>query len=180
MTGNMGGIVIRADAGIIQDDMVLCDSIDSPLMSGNGQGVIVPLSVYRECVSEYPLCGVMLSMKATGVSNIFSSGEGDILLNAPVVAIQGIRFNDGRVFSFARTLSVMGYNGVIRLYPPCIPDQVMHAFSCGFHEICLSDEILSKKSLQQWMKVLADGMSAGHYQASFYYNSIVALRNRSE
>lgn len=59
-------------------------------------------------------------------------------------------FSDGRGFSLARRLRLLGYRGRLRATGHLIADQYGHARRCGFDEIEIEDELAARQPQAQW------------------------------
>jgi uncharacterized protein (DUF934 family) len=60
-------------------------------------------------------------------------------------------FNDGRGFTLARRLRVLGYTGRLRAHGHVIADQYTMARRSGFDEVEISDDLAARQSTDQWM-----------------------------
>jgi uncharacterized protein (DUF934 family) len=58
---------------------------------------------------------------------------------------------DGRGFTLARSLRLLGYTGKIRAYGHVLADQYAMARRCGFDEIEISDEMATRQPEDQWL-----------------------------
>jgi len=72
-------------------------------------------------------------------------------------------FNDGRAFTIARRLRMMGYTGRLRAHGHVIADQYAMARRVGFDEVEISDDLATRQPATQW-SFRAD-WQAHHYQA---------------
>jgi len=59
-------------------------------------------------------------------------------------------FNDGRAFTIARRLRMMGYTGRLRAKGPVIADQYAMARRVGFDEVEIPEEIAARQPAEQW------------------------------
>jgi uncharacterized protein (DUF934 family) len=59
-------------------------------------------------------------------------------------------FSDGRGFTLARRLRVMGYSGRLRAQGQVIADQYAMARRCGFDEVEISDDLAARQPEDQW------------------------------
>ena len=59
-------------------------------------------------------------------------------------------FNDGRGFTLARRLRLMGYQGRLRAQGPVIADQYAMFRRSGFDEVEIPDEIALRQPEDQW------------------------------
>ena len=59
-------------------------------------------------------------------------------------------FNDGRAFTVARRLRVMGYKGRLRALGPVIADQYAMARRTGFDEVEIPDDLAQRQPQAQW------------------------------
>ncbi len=72
-------------------------------------------------------------------------------------AIELIRVNfpefaDGRGFTIARVLRLMGYDGRIRASGHVITDQYAMARRAGFDEVEIDDELAARQPEEQWLR----------------------------
>ena len=72
-------------------------------------------------------------------------------------------FSDGRAFTIARRLRMMGYTGTLRAQGPVIADQYAMLRRVGFDEAEIPDDLALRQPAEQW-EVRAD-WQAYHYQA---------------
>ncbi|GGM10765.1 DUF934 domain-containing protein [Pseudooceanicola nanhaiensis] len=72
-------------------------------------------------------------------------------------------FSDGRGFTIARRLRVLGYSGRLRAKGHVIADQYAMARRSGFDEVEISDELAARQPEDQW-KFRAD-WQAHDYQS---------------
>lgn len=72
-------------------------------------------------------------------------------------------FSDGRAFTIARQLRMMGYAGEIRALGPVIADQYAMARRVGFDAVEIPDDLAVRQPEDQW-RFRAD-WQAHHYQA---------------
>jgi uncharacterized protein (DUF934 family) len=59
-------------------------------------------------------------------------------------------FNDGRGFTLARRLRMMGYTGRLRAKGHVLADQYAMARRCGFDEVEISDDLAARQPAPQW------------------------------
>jgi uncharacterized protein (DUF934 family) len=59
-------------------------------------------------------------------------------------------FNDGRAFTIARRLRVLGYQGTLRAFGPVIADQYAMARRVGFDEVEIPDDLALRQPVAQW------------------------------
>lgn len=60
-------------------------------------------------------------------------------------------FADGRGFTIARQLRLMGYKGRLRAHGHVIADQYTMARRCGFDEVEISDDLAARQPEDQWL-----------------------------
>jgi uncharacterized protein (DUF934 family) len=70
--------------------------------------------------------------------------------NIGLIRIAFPAFNDGRGFTLARRLRVMGYTGRLRAHGHLIADQYTMARRAGFDEVEISDDLASRQPAEQW------------------------------
>ena len=73
-------------------------------------------------------------------------------------------FNDGRAFTIARRLRMMGYTGQLLALGPVIADQYAMLRRVGFDGAEIPDEIAARQPVEQW-KFRAADWDRHHYQA---------------
>ena len=73
-------------------------------------------------------------------------------------------FNDGRAFTVARKLRMLGYTGQLLAFGPVIADQYAMLRRVGFDGAEIPDEIAARQPAEQWQFRAAD-WQANHYQA---------------
>jgi uncharacterized protein (DUF934 family) len=59
-------------------------------------------------------------------------------------------FNDGRAFTVARRLRVLGYKGHLRALGPVIADQYPMARRVGFDDVEIPDDLAARQPEGQW------------------------------
>lgn len=59
-------------------------------------------------------------------------------------------FNDGRGFTVARRLRMMGYKGRLRAHGPIVADQYAMARRVGFDEVEIPDDLAARQPEDQW------------------------------
>ncbi len=69
---------------------------------------------------------------------------------AAVIRIDFPSSADGRGFSIARHLRMLGYTGRIRAHGHVLADQYAMARRCGFDEVEISDEMATRQPEDQW------------------------------
>jgi len=70
----------------------------------------------------------------------------------PVIRIPFPSFADGRGFSLARRLRMLGYKGRLRAAGHVISDQYDKARRAGFDEVEISDELAARQPQEHWLK----------------------------
>ena len=73
-------------------------------------------------------------------------------------------FNDGRAFTVARKLRMLGYTGQLLAFGPVIADQYAMLRRVGFDGAEIPVEIAARQPAEQWQFRAAD-WQANHYQA---------------
>lgn len=58
---------------------------------------------------------------------------------------------DGRGFTIARHLRLIGYTGRLRAYGHILADQYAMARRCGFDEVEISDALAERQPTEQWL-----------------------------
>jgi uncharacterized protein (DUF934 family) len=72
------------------------------------------------------------------------------LRDTPLIRVNFASFADGRGFSIARRLRLMGYKGRLRAAGHVIADQYAMARRAGFDEVEISDELAARQPQDQW------------------------------
>lgn len=72
-------------------------------------------------------------------------------------------FADGRGFTLARQLRLMGYNGRLRAHGHVLADQYAMARRTGFDEVEISEELAARQPQEQWLARSA--WTSHNYQA---------------
>ena len=71
--------------------------------------------------------------------------------DTPLIRVEFQSFADGRGFTIARRLRLMGYAGRLRAGGHVIADQYAMARRAGFDEVEISDEIAARQGEDQWL-----------------------------
>jgi uncharacterized protein (DUF934 family) len=82
---------------------------------------------------------------------------------AEIIRIDFPSFADGRGFTLARQLRLMGYTGRLRAKGHVLADQYAMARRTGFDEVEISDDIAARQPQEQWLARAQ--WSAHNYQA---------------
>lgn len=72
-------------------------------------------------------------------------------------------FNDGRAFTIARRLRMLGYTGRLRAVGHVIADQYAMIRRVGFDEVEISDDLAARQPAEQW--AFRANWQDHHYQA---------------
>ena len=72
------------------------------------------------------------------------------LADLTLIRITFAAFNDGRAFTLARRLRVLGYTGRLRAHGPVIADQYAMARRVGFDEVEIPDDLAARQPQDQW------------------------------
>lgn len=89
------------------------------------------------------------------------AGHRALLLAAPMIRISFTSFADGRGFTVARTLRLMGFTGRLRAGPGLISDQYAMARRAGFDEVEIPDALAGRQPEPEWL-FRADWCSYDH------------------
>lgn len=81
--------------------------------------------------------------------------------NIALIRIAFPAFNDGRGFTLARRLRMMGYTGRLRAVGHLIADQYAMARRTGFDEVEISDDLAARQPEAQW-RARADWQAHDH------------------
>ena len=71
--------------------------------------------------------------------------------DAAMIRIAFPSSHDGRGFSLARHLRLLGYRGRLRANGHILSDQYAMARRCGFDEVEISDEMAARQPEDQWL-----------------------------
>jgi len=85
------------------------------------------------------------------------------LSDIPLIRVDFPSFADGRGFTIARQVRLMGYKGRLRARGHVIADQYAMARRAGFDEVEISDDLAARQPENQWL-FRAD-WQANDYQA---------------
>ena len=87
----------------------------------------------------------------------------DHLEGLSLICVAFPAFNDGRAFTIARRLRMMGYTGRLRAKGHVIADQYAMARRVGFDEVEISEDLAARQPAEQW--AFRADWQAHHYQA---------------
>ncbi len=68
-----------------------------------------------------------------------------------MIAVEFPSFADGRGFTIARALRLMGYDGRLRARGHVLADQYAMARRSGFDEVEISDDLAARQPEDQWL-----------------------------
>ena len=74
----------------------------------------------------------------------------DVVPDLNLIRIAFPAFNDGRAFTIARRLRMMGYAGTLRAFGPVIADQYAMLRRVGFDEVEIPDDLAVRQPAPQW------------------------------
>ena len=80
------------------------------------------------------------------------NGFGPDLLAAPLIRVAFPSFADGRGFTIAKRLRLMGYTGRLRAVGHVLADQYAMARRSGFDEVEISDDMAARQPEDQWLR----------------------------
>lgn len=92
-------------------------------------------------------CGVGINLPASA-DPMELAGR---LRDTPLVRVNFSNFADGRGFTVARRLRLMGYKGRLRAGGHVIADQYAMARRVGFDEVEISDDLAARQPQDQWL-----------------------------
>lgn len=78
------------------------------------------------------------------------SGLADRLADAAMIRVDFPSFADGRGFTIARQLRLLGFKGRLRACGHVLADQYTMARRAGFDEVEISDELAARQPADQW------------------------------
>ena len=90
------------------------------------------------------------------VGNVASHDQITQLLDQTAVRLKVDGFADGRGFSVARQLRLLGFNGAIELVGDLLPDQLPMAAASGVDAILIGTEHAERCEEGQWQQKSAD------------------------
>lgn len=70
--------------------------------------------------------------------------------NVALIRVAFPAFNDGRAFTIARRLRMMGYTGSLRAFGPVIADQYAMLRRVGFDEVEIPEDLAQRQPAEQW------------------------------
>jgi uncharacterized protein (DUF934 family) len=73
-----------------------------------------------------------------------------VLGDLPMIRIPFPRFDDGRGFSLARNLRLLGYTGRLRAQGHLLADQYTMLRRCGFDEVEIDQSLAQRQPLEDW------------------------------
>ncbi len=76
----------------------------------------------------------------------------DRLAAADLIRVNFPEFADGRGFTIARVLRLMGYSGRLRAGGHVIADQYAMARRAGFDEVEIDEELAARQPEEQWLR----------------------------
>jgi len=85
------------------------------------------------------------------------------LADLTLVRVNFPAFNDGRAFTIARRLRMLGYTGRLRALGPVIADQYAMLRRVGFDEVEIPDDLALRQPADQW--AFRANWQDHHYQA---------------
>ena len=96
------------------------------------------------------------SFAANGIAGLDLASDTDAstlarALDAPLIRIDFPSFADGRGFTLARRLRVLGYTGRLRARGHVIADQYAMARRAGFDEVEISTDLAERQPEAQWL-----------------------------
>ena len=75
----------------------------------------------------------------------------DVLVDIPLIRVDFPSFADGRGFTIARALRLMGYQGRLRAKGHVIADQYAMARRSGFDEVEIDADLAKRQPEDQWI-----------------------------
>lgn len=74
----------------------------------------------------------------------------DHLSELTLIRVAFPSFNDGRAFTIARRLRMLGFSGTLRAFGPVIADQYAMIRRVGFDEVEIPDDLAARQPQDQW------------------------------
>ncbi len=78
-------------------------------------------------------------------------GLKDLLAKVSYIRIHFPKFTDGRGYTLARQLRLLGYHGILRAAGELLADQYSNARHVGFDEVQISTELADRQPVHQWL-----------------------------
>lgn len=104
-----------------------------------------------EPVASVPLTDVSAHQGAVDLAHTDDPKElADWLDGLRLIRVAFPAFSDGRAFTIARRLRVMGFRGELRAVGPVIADQYAMARRVGFDSVEIPDELAARQPADQW------------------------------
>lgn len=101
-----------------------------------------------------PIVALEDARAGSGIDLAASTDPAELAGRLPDIALIRVDFPtsaDGRGFSIARQLRLMGYTGRLRARGHVLADQYAMARRCGFDEIEISQDLAERQTEAQWM-----------------------------
>lgn len=99
-----------------------------------------------------PLADLTADTRAVDLTNIDDPAAlADHLNHITLIRIAFPAFSDGRGFTIARRLRVMGYTGRLRAQGHVLADQYAMARRTGFDEVEISEDLAARQPADQWI-----------------------------
>lgn len=74
-----------------------------------------------------------------------------VLSTIDLIRVDFPSFSDGRGFTIARRLRLLGYQGRLRAKGPLLADQYAMARRAGFDEVEIPEDMAARQSEEQWL-----------------------------
>lgn len=100
-------------------------------------------------------------------SDVFPENLGNVITNVDFIRVDFPNSHDGRGFTIARQLRLMGFKGRLRAKGHVLADQYAMARRSGFDEVEISDELAARQPEDQWQ-------FRANWQAHDYQNRLRA------
>jgi len=84
-------------------------------------------------------------------SDVFPENLGNVITNVDFIRIDFPNSHDGRGFTIARQLRLMGFKGRLRAKGVVLADQYAMARRSGFDEVEISDDLAARQPEDQWL-----------------------------
>lgn len=127
--------------------------LDAEASLPSGGDVILPLARLEPDGAALLAAGRRLGVSVAGAVGL------DALLpwldRLSLIAIDFPSFSDGRGFSLARQLRVVGFTGELRAVGQLIADQFGFALACGFDTVELDPALAARQPIGDWLAAAA-------------------------
>lgn len=118
------------------------------------QTIIVTDAGFGPDTFEQPIAALNDAHPGCGIDLASSNDPAELagrLADIPLIRVDFPSFSDGRGFTIARQLRLMGYQGRLRARGHVIADQYAMARRAGFDEVEIAAELAARQPEDQWL-----------------------------